>query len=114
MQIEEAKGKNKEYIFADHFDTLEELLADCKLWIADEDVSAYCRWFDFKCMEALVNKIEKQQAELEKKDKVIDEMVEYIVPLDVDEDICKNREDCEDERTLCSECIKEYFYKKVE
>ena len=114
MNIEEAKKKNKEYIFADHFDTLEELLADCKLWIADEDVSAFCRWFDFKCMEALINKIEEQQAEIQKKDKVIDEMAAILTrymstidnkPYDLSLGVST--------RKMTLEEVKEYFYKKV-
>lgn len=52
--------------------------------------------------------------ELKKKNKVIDEMAEYITNLDVDEDICKNIEHCASDKKLCRDCIKEYFYKKVE
>ncbi len=56
--------------------------------------------------------------ELEKKDKEIDEMTEYITNLDIDEDICKNNitqpELCNEEYSNCKECIKQYFYKKVE
>lgn len=52
--------------------------------------------------------------ELKKKNKVIDEMAEYITNSDVDEDICKNIEHCASDKKLCRDCIKEYFYKKVE
>ena len=56
--------------------------------------------------------------ELEKKDKVIDEMAEWINKQDIDEEICKNNitqpELCNEEGTNCRECIKEYFYKKAQ
>lgn len=55
--------------------------------------------------------------ELAVKDKIIEEMAKYIASLDTDEDICKNIQ-CTDGvnkfHKNCSECIKEYFTKKVE
>lgn len=68
----------------------------------------------------LINKIDEQQAELEKKDKVINEMAEMINNHDIEEDVCKqmgkNRH-CNDfivsERN-CINCIKEYFTNKAE
>lgn len=59
------------------------------------------------------------QEEIEKKDKIIDLMAEYIASLDTDEEICKNI-DCDDNTNIdtgeidCANCIKEYFKKKVE
>ena len=58
------------------------------------------------------------QLELEKKDKMIDLMAEYISDLDIDEDICKKQSDnnCDDinREVECKECIKQYFERKVE
>ena len=57
--------------------------------------------------------------ELEKKDKVIDEMAERINNHDIDEDVCKQMGkefDCtlfNQDKNFCIDCIKEYFYKKV-
>lgn len=53
------------------------------------------------------------KVELEKKDKMIDLMAEYISDLDIDEDICKKQSDnnCDDinREVECKECIKQYF-----
>lgn len=61
--------------------------------------------------------IEKQQKEIENKDKIIDEMATYIVTLDIEEDICKKtkNEHC-DKMNFgeCEDCIKQYFERKVE
>lgn len=58
------------------------------------------------------------QVELEKKDKMIDLMAEYISDLDIDEDICKKQSDnnCDDinREVECKECIKQYFERKAE
>lgn len=58
------------------------------------------------------------QLELEKKDKMIDLMAEYISDLDIDEDICKKQSDnnCDDinREVECKECIKQYFERKAE
>ena len=57
------------------------------------------------------------KTELEKKDKMIDLMAEYISDLDIDEDICKKQSDnnCDDinREVECKECIKQYFERKV-
>lgn len=57
------------------------------------------------------------KVELEKKDKMIDLMAEYISDLDIDEDICKKQSDnnCDDinREVECKECIKQYFEKQV-
>ena len=56
--------------------------------------------------------------ELDKKDKIINEMVEYISKLDIDDEICSkntiNPEYCNEDYTNCKKCIIEYFTKKVE
>lgn len=58
------------------------------------------------------------KVELEKKDKMIDLMAEYISDLDIDEDICKKQSDnnCDDinREVECKECIKQYFERKLE
>ena len=58
------------------------------------------------------------QLELEKKDKMIDLMAEYISDLDIDEDICKKQSDnnCDDinREVECKECIKQYFERIAE
>ena len=50
--------------------------------------------------------------------KVINEMVGYIMYLDIDEDICMknttNTELCNEKYTNCKDCIKEYFYNKAQ
>ncbi len=59
--------------------------------------------------------IKKYQAELERKDKVINEMAEYIASLDIDEDICKNIECGEEyeEINKCVECVIKFFEKRI-
>ena len=70
-------------------------------------VESIDREFFFRFADTVLN-------ELEKKDKVIDEMADYMSFLDVDEDICKNTEHCTYGKKLCKDCIKEYFYKKTQ
>lgn len=51
------------------------------------------------------------------KEQVIDEIAKFIANLDIDEDICKNIQCTNKLNKLqknCSECIKQYFTKKVE
>ena len=64
-------------------------------------------------LEGLIN----LENEIKKRDKIIDEMAKFIANLDIDEDICKNIQ-CTNElnklQKNCSECIKQYFTKKVE
>lgn len=127
MQIEEAKKEFKIII-----DTVRGIF---KLDVQEDDEDIYeIDGRQFLAIETALNYIETMQSEfdrlegiedntamlkyeLEKKDKAIDEMAEYIVPLDIDEDICKDIEHCTDENNntykLCKDCIKEYFYKKV-
>lgn len=76
-------------------------------------------------IRVVLNLIEKQQEELEKKDeeircwkslhdeqlKIIDEMAKHIKTTAIYE--CPSK-DCEDDGSItCEECIKEYFKKKV-
>ena len=63
-------------------------------------------------LETILNLIENQKAELEKKEAIINEMAKHI-HLSGDYE-CLNKE-CEDDGNIdCEECIKEYFTKKVE
>ena len=68
-------------------------------------------------IKTALNLIQTQQAEIEKKDKIIDEMVTYIATLDIEEDICEKtkNEHC-DKMSFgeCEDCIKQYFERKVE
>lgn len=57
------------------------------------------------------------KAEIENKDKIIDEMAEYIVALSASQYVCfvkKSRDEECPKGKLCRTCIKEYFKKKVE
>lgn len=69
-------------------------------------------------IETVLNLLKQKDAEIEKKDKMIDLMAEYISDLDIDEDICKKQSDnnCDDinREVECKECIKQYFERKVE
>ncbi len=71
-------------------------------------------------LKTILNLIQKQQAELEKKDKIIDLMERFIADLDIDKDICKHQvaEFCEGtdgvSLDICVKCINQYFEKKVE
>lgn len=66
-----------------------------------------------------LNLLEKLQKEIEKKNKVIDLIAKMINTHDIYDDICgqfgKNK-DCSDftNEELCIDCIKQYFYRKVE
>lgn len=68
-------------------------------------------------IETVLNMLKEKEAEIEKKDKMIDLMAEYISDLDIDEDICKKQSDnnCDDinREVECKECIKQYFERKV-
>ena len=60
---------NIEEIKMDHFENFEELIKTCKMWIRDDDIDAYYRFFEFNCMKALVTAYEKEKEknkELEK------------------------------------------------
>lgn len=89
---------------------------DCDYY--DEEYKLYKN--RVKQFNTILNLIQKQQAELEKKDKIIDLMERFIADLDIDEDICKHQvaEFCEGtdgvSLDICVKCINQYFEKKVE
>lgn len=91
MNIEEAKNICKEIIKTNMFN----------------------RHTDARAIETVLN-------ELDKKDKVIDIIVDTIVgdrkilKLVCNKIINKNEDECFEQNKLCDDCIKEYFYKKVE
>lgn len=60
---------------------------------------------DIESIETVLNLIQKQQAEIEKKDKIIDEMAKYIESKEMLVDKQFN--------ILTAKCIKQYFEKKV-
>lgn len=71
------------------------------------------------CMITIIlNMLKEKDTEIQKKDKMIDLMAEYISDLDIDEDICKKQSDnnCDDinREVECKECIKQYFERKLE
>jgi hypothetical protein len=61
-----------EKINTDHFSTMEDLLEHLKKWERDDDIDAYYRFFSPSCAFELANKIEKQQKEIERKNKLIE------------------------------------------
>ena len=70
---------------------------------------------EFSAIETVLNLTQKQQEEIEKKDKIIDEMAKEIKKLRDDfDDFCDEsgvwHEDC---NTDCLNCIKKYFESKV-
>ena len=73
---------------------------------------------DSKNADTVLSLIKEQQEEIEKKDKQIDLMAEYISKRDVEEDICmKNKTNpdwCNEDYTNCQDCIKQYFADLVE
>lgn len=59
----------------------------------------------------------KLQKDIEIKDKVIDELINFLLNYDIDEDYCKKieRQECNKYKEgYCDKCIKQHFYKKVE
>lgn len=62
-------------------------------------------------IKTALNLIQTQQAEIEKKDKIIDLMAEFINKFDLDESICKDIK-CNNDVTKqdCINCIKKYFF----
>lgn len=83
-----------------------------------EKEEAYYKGYAEREKEAIETcKACKYKEESKKKDKIINEMVEYIATLDIEEDICSKvkNENC-DKMNFgeCEDCIKEYFEKKVE
>ena len=82
----------------------------------DFDEEATCLRKEQILTETVVNLLQTQQAEIEKKDKIIDEMATYIATLDIEEDICEKtkNEHC-DKMNFgeCEDCIKQYFERKA-
>lgn len=72
-------------------------------------------------IEIYENITKRQQAEIEKKDKIIDEMTKYIRVDDIEEndniDLCdflrKSYSDCKHLSSACEDCIKQYFENKA-
>lgn len=52
---------NIEEIKMDHFENFEELIKTCKMWIREDDIDAYYRFFEFNCMKALITAYEKEK-----------------------------------------------------
>ena len=108
-----------------NIDILEELLSTQKQYIEDKDyqkehnineeaIDYARRWA--KAIETLI----AENKELDKKDKVIDLIVNTIVgdrkilKLVCNKIINKKEDECFEQNILCDDCIKEYFYNKVE
>jgi hypothetical protein len=92
-----------------HISNLKQYIKDDEIIEKDgSDFANFCKGH--------IDDIQTVLNELEKKDKVIDEMAEWINKQDIDEEICKNNitqpELCNEEGTNCRDCIKEYFYKE--
>ena len=83
--------------------------------ITDEYSKEYMnKWF-LDDLTILIKLIEKQQKEIEKKDKIIDLMANELRHYDLDERICKNIDYCiaDNENRECEDCLIEYFKKKA-
>ena len=70
---------------------------------------------------AIIDTNKKYFDEIERKDKIIEEMARFMTNKDIDEDICSYQvvEHCKDEEhgvttNVCINCIKQYFERKVE
>ena len=68
--------------------------------------------YHLDCIEAFLNLLEKKNVELQKKDKIINKMIDFIDA--IDGCLCFDLElrNCIDKN--CKECIKQYFERKVE
>ena len=91
---------------------IEEAINRLKYINNNYDCNNYYFKYDLDCIAMVLNN-------LEIKDKVIQEMAKALNTYDIDEDICRKfgkNKDCNDftNENLCINCIKEYFYKKVE
>lgn len=60
-----------------------------------------------------IEKLQKENKEIEEKDKIIQNMSKYILSLDIDKDICMknttNTELCNEDNSNCVECIIKHF-----
>ena len=75
-------------------------------------------YIDFcNAIETVLSMLKEKDKEIEKKDKIIDLMADYIATLDIEEDICANVENDNCDKMNfgeCEDCIKQYFERKVE
>lgn len=87
------------------------------------DCNNYYSRYDLDCIETALNLIQTQQAELEKKEAIINEMSNFINLMgnelvaetgDNNLEFCKRQKCIDNEELDCEECIKEYFTNKVE
>ena len=77
-----------------------------------------CEWAK-RCLDIIQTESEKKDKEIEKKDKIIDLMAEYLASIDFDEHCVKVPGICigcpkEDDLDGYMQCIKQYFERKVE
>lgn len=117
-----------------HISNLKQYIKDDEIIEKDgSDFANFCKGH-IDDIQAVLNELERYKQlinkkngrlneyaeDIAKRDKVIDEMAKMINNHDVDEDICKQmgkKKDCNDYIMFeenCIDCIKEYFYKKVE
>lgn len=72
---------------------------------------------DLQAIDTVLSLIKEQQEKMDKKDKQIDLMAEFIATLDIEEDICANIENDNCDKMAfgeCENCIKQYFADLVE
>ncbi len=111
-------------------------LSEEELQKENENITAILDYTDLKSLDTVLSLIKEQQEkiakyekiykeydcyrwvkELDKKDKIIDLMAEFIATLDIEEDICANIENDNCDKMAfgeCENCIKQYFERKVE
>ena len=111
-------------------------LSEEELQKENENITAILDYTDLKSLDTVLSLIKEQQEkiakyekiykeydcyrwvkELDKKDKIIDLMAEFIATLDIEEDICANIENDNCDKMAfgeCENCIKQYFADKVE
>lgn len=79
----------------------------------DEDINIKCGKEMIKQITVILNLIQKQQAELEKKDRIIDEMLQEFTDCEFElkcSDCCI---ECEKDYDQLYECNKQYFERRV-
>ena len=81
-------------------------------------VGTYCNDEEIEVFEKFLEDYKYKSNLIEKQDKIIDLMAEYITSLDIDEDICmkniSNTDLCNEEYSMCKECVIEYFNQEIE
>ena len=68
-------------------------------------------------LKIILNLISKLQTDIEIKDKETDELINFLLNYDIDEDYCKKieRQECNKiKEGHCEDCMRKYFYKKSE